>query len=105
MNLPGKISRITPLTKPTRRVPSICPNSMSNNVTVFHALFMQELSESDPKPEEIETPDTPPSSETPRMKMLRLVDLLFQLQTWLETTTTTTKTSKTEPNEYLVREQ
>ena len=41
---------------------------------------MQELSESDLKPEVTETPDTPLSSETSRMKMLRPVDLLFQLQ-------------------------
>ena len=50
-------------------------------------VFMQELSESDPKPEETETPDTPQSSEMSRMKMLRPVDLLFQLQTWAESET------------------
>ena len=56
---------------------------------------MQELSESDLKPEEIEIPDTPPNSEIPRMRMLEPVDLLSQLQTWSEKTTiTTTKTSE-----------
>ena len=90
MNLPEKTSRITPLTEPKRRVPSIFPKFTSKRNTVFHAPFMQELSESDPKPEEIETPDTPPSSEIPRMKTPEPVDSLSQLQTWLERTTTTT---------------
>ena len=97
MNLPEKISRITLLTEPKRRVPSICPRFTSKRNTVFPAPFMQELSESDLKPEEIETPGTQPSSETPRMRMPEPVDLLFQLQTW-SGKQTPTKTRPSEPS-------
>merc|ERR1711977_77268 len=84
MNHPEKILRITLLIKLMKRAPSNCQNCTSKIVTVFHVPSMQELSESDLKLEEIEIPDTLPNLEIPRMRMLELVDLLFQHQTWLE---------------------
>lgn len=88
MNHREKILRTTLLTKLiTPMGPSICQSCTSNNNTVFHVASMQELSESDLKLEETETPDTPQSSEMSRMMMLRPVDLLFQLQIWAESET------------------
>ena len=79
MNHPEKILKITPLTNQRRRVPSIFQSSTLKLHIAFHAQSMPELSELDPKPEVIEIPDTPLSSETSKMRALEPVDLLSQL--------------------------
>ena len=82
MSHPEKILKITTLIPKT----SISQKSISSNATAFPAPSMPELSELDPKPEVIETEDTPPSSDKPKTTTTRPEDSLSQLQISLERT-------------------
>merc|ERR1719498_426641 len=80
MSLLEKISWITTLMTLTKL--STSQRSISSNNTAFLALFTLELLESDLKPEEIETEDTPPSSDRSEKMEISRVDSLSLRQTW-----------------------
>ena len=80
MSHPEKTLKITTLTPRT----SISQKSISSSATASLAPSMLELSELDPKPEVIETEDTPPSSDKPKTTITRPEDSLSQLQISLE---------------------